>query len=404
MPLGKSLPSIVFVAVLAVAVTATGLVAFWPAETQQSAPEPIGQNASERLAELDGYVATVESSYAFGNESNRSVQRVWARPSTGERRVESIEGPTDSLVVSNDSVTWLYDREENNVTRLNTSGQPSASLTQAERIEQIFTRLNVTRDTDGQSTTVEVKPRAAPLPVVPSGESGVSTPAPPVEAADEFGVRYEGTDTVAGREVYVISIRPTATADNATTLEEYKQTMHVDAEWFLPLETHIEWVSDDRRIESTTTYRNVTFEPGIDDDTFRFEPPENATIVDPGLPSVQTYDSVAELRANTELPIPDPDIDQSYELERAQLAPGEYRFASLRYTNETSVLTVSVDNMTTTNVSGEPVTVDGREVVYRQFGTTNSVVFECGDFGYSISGNAVSKDTLLEIVASIDCR
>lgn len=390
-------------ALLTVCVVAAGVVGFWPTDAADDARQQIGTNASDKLAELDGYVATVESSYTFGNESNRSVQRVWARPGTGERRVEMLRGPSDSLVVSNGSVTWLYDREDNNATRLNTTGQPTASLTQAERIERIFTRLNVTRGADNESTTVEIEPRSAPLPSVPSGQHDVSTPAQSGDRADEYGVRYEGTDTVAGREVYVISIRPSPSDDNVSTLDEYEQTMHVDSEWFLPLKTHTEWVSDGRRIETTTVYRNVTFEPGIDDDRFTFEPPENATITEPDIPSVRSYDSVAALRANTDLPIPDPDIDPSYELQRAQLAPGEYRFASLRYTNETSTLTVSVDNATTTNVSGEHITIDGRELVYRQFGPTASVVFECGDFGYSVSGSGIDRETLLDIAMSIDC-
>lgn len=72
----RSLRAIVVVALLAVAVTAIGLVAFWPSEAQQENGPPIGHNASERLASLDGVSATVETVVHYGNQTNRTVPRV----------------------------------------------------------------------------------------------------------------------------------------------------------------------------------------------------------------------------------------------------------------------------------------------------------------------------------------
>lgn len=406
MPSKPSRAALAVVVVLAVTVTAVGLVVFWPSDNQGT-QQPIGYNASERLSDLDGYTATVETVMHIDNETNRTVQRVWMRPGTGEMRVETIEGTGSTLTVSNGSVTWLYDREANEVTTLNTSGYGTESDTQGERIERIFKRLNVSRDAVEGSTSATITPSGAPLPSVPGGggHAGTSTSSPAVQAADEFGVHYEGTDTVDGRAVYVISIQPESEG-NATVFEEYQQTMYVDTEWFLPLKTHIEWTSEDRSVEFTTTYRNVTFEPGIDDDRFEFEPPENATVVDSGLPSVRTYDSVGALRDAVSLPVPDPDIPSGFEFDVARHIPGEFRSVSLQYTAETAQLSVSVNNVTDAGINetdGQRLTVDGREVIYREFGTSRIVSWTCGEYSYSVTATAVTKDRLLDVAASIEC-
>lgn len=400
----RSLRAIVVVALLAVAVTAIGLVAFWPSEAQQEHGPPIGHNASERLASLDGVSATVETVVHYGNQTNRTVQRVWMRPGTGEMRAEVLEGPGPDLTVSNGSVTWLYDHTENNVTRLDTSGSGTQVSMQGERIERLFTRLNVSREARDASKEAEITPSAAPLPSVPGGQS-VSTPTPEASRADEYGVHYEGTDTVSGREVYVVTVRPKAVDEDAAVLEDYEQTMYVDTEWFYPLKVHTEWTGDNRSVEMSMTYRNVTFEPGLDDDRFEFEPPENATVVESDLSDVRTFDSVSSLRTATSMPVPTPDVPPSFEFDTGRVTAGTFESVSLEYANETATLTVSVTNQTSDSESdGQRLTVGGREVVYQQFGTSKLVSWECNGRTYSVSGTAVAESRLLDVTASIECR
>jgi len=411
MPSTPSAPSLILAIVLTVSAAVVGLAAFWPAESAETGP-PIGHNASERLSSLDGYTAVVESEYTFGNESNRSVQRVWARPSTGERRVEPIEGPTDSVVVANGSVTWVYDREANEATRLNTTAQPSGTLQQGERIERLFTRLNISRDATEETKTVDVEPGGAPLPSVPSGQPAPTPRGPDVEAADEFGVRYEGTDTVADREVYVVSIEPETTDDNAAVFEEYEQTLYGDTEWFLPLKTHTEWEMDGRHVETTTTYRNVTFEPGVDDDRFRFDPPENVTITDTGFPSPERYDSAAELRANTEFPVPEPDVPDAYTFEEGVVTAGaDHDSITLRYAAGDESLHVVRRSASGYDLAESDTSragdVGNDTAYYTEYefdgDTTAVVVLPCGDVTYSVSG-PLSKGESLGIAESLGCE
>lgn len=401
LPLSRLVAAIVVLC----SVAAVGFVGFWPADTADDPHQPIGQNASDRLAELDGLSATVETTMVLGNETNRTVQRVWNRPGTRQLRAKTIgDGPT-TLTVSNGSVYWIYRPAENNVTRLDVSGYDAVGQRRGERIERIFTRLNVTRETRDEPASASITPGSAPLPAVPGGQS-VSTPAPTpaVDSTDEFGVRYNGTATVSGREVYVISIR-TAGTGNATVLEDYERTLYVDSEYFFPLKTHTEWRSDGERFSTTTVYRNVSFNPGINDSRFRFDPPEDATIVETNTPAVASYDSLSAARSNTSLPVPDPDVPASFSLEGVQVISGNFSSVSVRYANETARLSATVTDVanTTNATDGERLTVDGREVVYRQIGPSHYVAWECGGYRFSVSATTIRKDRLVEIAGSVDC-
>jgi len=406
MPSKRPLPAVVAVVALVIAVVGIGVVAFWPSESGESAP-PIGHNASDRLAALDGYVATVETVTEHANGTNRTVYREWRRPGTGKYYREPVDGERQTRLVSNGSVTWLHDLGENNVTRFDIDTQQSLAETRGERLERIFTRLNVSRDAVDETEQTTVTPSGdAPLPAVPTGQSGAASTSPDVGAADGFGVRYQGTDTVAGREVYVLTIQP-ETDDDVSVLDDYQQTLYVDTEWFLTLKRHTEFTRDGETFATTVTYRNVTVEPGIDDDRFEYDPPENATVTDPDLPDVSTYDSRSALRAATSLPVPDPDIPGGFEFDGGTVTSGRFRSVNLQYTSPRAQLGVGVSNVTGENTTGtdtgETVVVDGREATYQRVATSQLVTWECNGYRYSVSGNGVDRETLLDVAASVEC-
>lgn len=393
-------------ALLVVGVVGAGVVGFWPADTTGDTGQRIGVNASERLAELDGLSATVETTIQLGNRTNRTTQRVWLRPGTRQLRAQTFSDGQSTLTVSNGSVYWVYRPAENTASKLDVSGYDATGQQRGERIERIFTRLNVSRDAPDEPTSASITPGAAPLPSVPGGSGqSLGTPTPAVEEADQFGVRYNGTAEVSGREVYVISIR-TEDTGNASVLEDYEQTMYIDTEYFFPIKTHTEWRSDGERIASTSVYRNLTFNPGLDDSRFEFDPPENVTISETNTPAVERYDSIAAARQNTSLPVPDGEVPPSFDLDTVQAISGNFSSVSLRYSNETATLTLSVNDITAnaTNVtSGERFTADGRDLSYRRFGTSQSVSWQCDDYRYSVTGTAVGRDTLVDIALSVEC-
>ncbi len=409
MPSNAPSPRHVALALVAVAVVAAGVLALAPADSgaDATAGQHIGHNASERLQSLEGLTATVETTLVRGNETDRTVRRVSMRPGTGEVRSEPVGG-NGSVVVSNGTVMWLYDPADREATRLEVSGIRSTTDTQGERIERLFNRLNVSRAAAGESETAPPSPRLVPLPVVPAGPAAGA--APEGVNRTSFGVRYEGTDTVDGRETYVLTL--TTGADGGANLESYTQRMYVDAEWFVPLRTHTEWTLDGERVTVTSVYRNVTFEPGLSDSVFRFDPPENVTVTEGPSVAVEAYDSVGALEENTSVSVPDPDVPPSFDLETARSTAGEGRSVSLQYANATSRLTVSksvaanATNGTAGNVTGdggERVTVGGQEGVYRQVATSRLVSWSCDGVRYTVSGTGVSRGLVLEVADSVGC-
>lgn len=410
-----SLPRLALAVALLGSVAAVGIVGFWPGGADNETAPPIGHNASEQLASLDSLTATVETTLDRGNNTTQTTQFVKMRPGTGKRWARTVNSSsgnlTSDLLVSNGSFSWLYDRESNNVTVIETAGGNTQMGIFGERIERLFTRLNISRDAMDERKAAPPTPGVAPLPRVPSntGASG-STTSPQTQQKSAFGVTYNGTETVSGRETYVLQVQ---SPDNASgTLANYSQTMYVDTEWFFPVRRHTEFTLDGERVETTTTYRNITFNPDLDDSTFQFDPPANTTVDRIDSPDIERYDSLAALRANASLSVPDPDVPDSLAFDTAREISGRYRAVTLQYSNETVQLGVSKSNLTadaanTTNAtnisSGEPLTVNGQNGTYQVLGTTRAVSWECGGFRYTVSGSGVSRSLVVEVAESVEC-
>lgn len=107
---------------LALVAVAAGVLALAPADSgpDATADQHIGHNASKRLQALEGLTATVETTMGRGSETERTVRRVSMRPGTGEVRSEPVGG-NGSILVSNGTVTWLYDPADREATRLEVS-------------------------------------------------------------------------------------------------------------------------------------------------------------------------------------------------------------------------------------------------------------------------------------------
>lgn len=392
---------------LVAAVAAVTVFATLPAGTQASqAPRHIGHNASERFESLDGLSATITMTVHRNGHTNRTVRRVKLRPGTGMRwsraTSASVRGP--ELTVSNGTTMWLYDSDENNVTKIDTSGLSTASSTaQANHIERLFNLLNVTRPAETKTNDTPT-PGVEPLPVVPAGGGAQTSVTPVAPDTDRFGVSYNGTTTVSGRKTYVLHIAPRET-NGSSAFEDYAQTIYVDAEYFFPLKYHTQMTLDGDHMNMTVVYRNVTFNPGLDNSTFQFDPPENATVSETDLPAMESYESVTKLRSNVSLSVPDPDLPASFELTRATHTVGHgVKLVSLQYTNATAQIRISKSNLSVNESDDEPtVMVGDHEGSYQTIGTSRIVSWRCGDYRYSVAGSTVSKELLIRVGESIQC-
>jgi outer membrane lipoprotein-sorting protein len=262
--------SLLLVGVVTAAVAVTG---------DSPAERPIGANASERYAAVDGVTATVTTVVERGDDRNRTVHRVAMRPADGDVFLETLSGPSTGpeVVASNGSTRWAYDRDDGLVRRSDAASLASRLRDRGDRIERLFGELNRTTTAD-RSTP---RPGVSPLPAIPTGP-GTGTPSPVGRNASrgEFDVSYEGTATVAGRRTHVLSLRP---ADADATDADVRQTLWIDADRFVPLKYRTNWTEAGEPVERTVAFSNVSFGADIPAERFRFEPPAGAAVVTPTL-------------------------------------------------------------------------------------------------------------------------
>jgi outer membrane lipoprotein-sorting protein len=382
------------VAVLLAALLGVGAyVAAQPADsdtaTQSLLPE--GENISERIQSIEGVSATVETVVVHGNETNRTVRRIKSRPGTSIYRARTVAGEGPDLVVSNGSVRWAYDRAENTVTVTDLSGASARRFGQGVYIQQLFVRLNRTETTpNGDETT----PGVSPLPVVPTADG--------TDGNVTYEVRYLGTRSIDGREAYGLELAP---AGNGTV--DFRQRLWVDTEWYFPLRYHVEAERDGEPYNLTTTYTNVTINPGFEPGTFEFEPPSDATVEHEEGPRFPSYPSRATLQENASVSVPDPTVpaDFRFLLGRAGIVNGT-RAVLLQYTNETVTLRVLKANRSLVDDGGtrESVQVGGRNGTLRRRGPVRTVVVRCDGWYYVASSDGTSRETLLRVSESIVCE
>ncbi|WP_232701108.1 LolA family protein [Halobacterium wangiae] len=382
------------VVVLASVVAAGGLLT--PPSAGAGGGERLGVDASERYASIEGVAATKVTVVERGEATSRTVTEVQRRPSTDAHR-ELVVGDADrlhELVVSNGSTMWLYDRDANVVDQFSLSGDEEPS--QGQRLERLFTRLNVSDPSE--SATAPASPAISPLPVVAS--TGSTPPGASTPTAAAHGVSYNGTTTVDGRTAYVLRVEPADDADTAG----YRQTLWVDAEYFFPLKQRTEWTEDGETVSTTTTYTNVTFDPGLANSTFSFDPPANATVETLDVPETTTYDSVRALRADAAIGVPTPELPPSFGLTYASRTSGQIRGVGLAYANATARVTVATYDRTLPVRDGDQQVTVGDRTAEVSVGPTTSVSWNCDEYRYTVRGEGVPVALLVDVARSVQCE
>lgn len=379
--------AVVVVSVLAVA---TWSVASTSASTADR-PE-FDTDVEQRYESIDGIEARQTTTITRnGTVASQTTYVATLRPGTGKKRLEVVDSTAEryDLRVSNGSTLWLYDRSSAEATRLSLSGtEPS----QGPRLQRLFSRLNMSTANDTTaSRSVE------PLPVVPQGEQRPAELAS--ESAAQMGVSYRGTETVQGHETYVLHVAP----ENGTAA--YEQTLWVDTEQFFPVKKRTAWTAEGERTVVTTTYANISYEPGVSDDVFTPDFTANTTVTVPETPETLTYRSVSALEADTEIRVPDPDIPPSFELTYATQTENGINGVGLRYVNQTSRIMIAKYDRPDLGTGGsdtETVTIDGQPAqVSRDL--TASVSWSCESYRYTVRGDGVSAEQLIAIGQSVGC-
>ncbi|WP_135305107.1 LolA family protein [Haloarcula amylovorans] len=353
----------------------------------------VDTNVTERYRSVDALTGTQTTTVRTnGTVTTRNVADVTLAPGTDRRRIR-FQNASDrryELQVSNGSALWLHDTGENTVTVVNLSGPPTGSQT-ATRLQRLVAAAGLT-DGSGRPQSISV----SPLPVLPR-HTGV---APQADVSRSYTVEFVETETVSGRETYMIDITP---ATNRSEVQ-YRQRLWVDTEWFYPLRKQTAWTDDDTRRSVTTTYTNVTINPKLSEDAFRPEVDDNTTVRREDTPTTEWYRSRTALEVRSSLSVPDPAVPPGFELVYATRTTGRIDGVGLRYVADGRELTVAKYNYTLDVSPGErDVTIDGQPAVFDR-GPTTSLSWDCNGYGYTVRGNGVEADRLTEVARSVGCR
>lgn len=348
---------------------------------------PDGEEAAERFESVDTYNITWEQRTTFDNETTELTMKQTIRPSTGERYIETHNDGTRNITVSNGTTTWTYSPDQNEVTITQRDGGVVAN--QSDQIRQLVDAVE-TDETELQRTPI--------LPLFTAGARSSGSSSVQTDLwTDPIQVSYEGVETVAGREAHVISMESTDDADR-----EMKQTQYLDAEHFVVLKTSMELDGEVSDVEIEIEVENVEFNPGLDDDIFEFEIPENATVDRIG-ENIDQYESYDQVQRETAGHVPDPTV------------PGDFEFEIATVTNETVGLTYSngtANLMVLRRESGEmsdaarEIQQNGRTYYFtEEFGT--AIQWQCGEQLYSVQsfgpGDNIDREILLDVAASVEC-
>jgi outer membrane lipoprotein-sorting protein len=353
-------------------------------------PEPpSGETAAERFTALDSYSGTIEVSYAGATTARNRTAEITVRPSTGESRIEVHEPARDAgnVYVYNRTRVIRYNATEGSVIRTELRGTNRTARVR-ERLRTFFDRVRGDDDGDDQVGV-------SPLPVVPGAE-------PSATAADagRLVYRYAGTETVLGRQTHVVRVR----SANATGSGVLNRTLWIDAEWFVTLRARTVRQVDDRRVTHTMRFTDIEFGVGVSEGTFTFDPPAEATVTRTARTRSQ-FDSRARLAAATDLSVPDPDIPEGFELERASHTVGPDRTElGLYYRRGTERLFVQKTTGDHEGLpDGERVSVGDRTGRYTEYGTGARVIWTCDGGRYAVYGSP-GRGTLLDVARSVECE
>ncbi|KAA9408279.1 outer membrane lipoprotein carrier protein LolA [Haloarcula hispanica] len=374
--------TVVVVGVLAVAIWSLAFASTGTADQPQ-----IDADVQQRYQSIDGVNATQTTTITRnGTVASRTTYDAALRPGTQKKRLVVVNSTVERYDrrVSNGSMLWLYDQRRAKATRISLSKTDSD---QGERLQRLFANLNMETTTD---TTTD-SPSVEPLPVVPRSEQR------PTVSAGSMSVSYRGTESIDGRDAYVIHVAP---KDDTAA---YEQTVWVDTEQFFPVKKRTAWTADGERTVVTTTHTNVTYDTGVSEDVFTPNFPDNTTVTVPETPERQTYESVGALEADTEIQVPEPDIPPGYELTYATQTRGRIHSVGLRYMNRTSLITVGkYDRPANRDSASGAVTIDGQPAQV-SYGLTTSVSWSCERYRYTVRGEGVSADRLVTVGQSIGC-
>ncbi|ELY78342.1 LolA family protein [Natrinema pallidum] len=335
--------------------------------------------------------ATVDVRRTVDGETSQYTEAVWLR-ADGASRIETTAGGTETVIVDDGDRRWHYDATHDWATRLETDPAAMSYLEgvyaqQARYLERYEITAVEETSLDGRDTyhvTFDL----------PANET--------IERS--INVLIDDTE-------YVV---PLATSERAP-VERAADHVEVwyDRETMFPIKHAVE--GDGVTLERT--YRNLSIDPGIDDDRFTFDPATdgNGTAVrDVVMPSIDSYDSLEAANRSVPFAVADLPADAVTEtIERDEIIryefPDENRTqVSVRYRlpNDESLSVSTSDGPRRLAIGGDAVTLGTVTGTIAETDEATELQWACGDRYYSVLvSHAFEDGTALRIgkALSTDC-
>jgi outer membrane lipoprotein-sorting protein len=343
---------------------------------------PDADEAVEQFSSVGVYNATLVTEQTIDNETTEATIEQTVQPATGKRYQVVVQNGTRTTTIVDNTTTWVYRPARNEATRIDGDTQQVSG--QKENLRKLIDSL----ETDDDS--------GAPLvPIAPLFGTGSTTEDNPVTDMNFTGqpvrTRYQGVETVAGRDTHVIRMESAEDAD-----DEMSQTLYYDVEYFVPLKAEYEMTAGGREIRGQRRIEQIDFSPAVDESVFEFDPPENVTV---STTRLDRFESYGELRRASDGHVPDPVVPESFEFDSGVRTE---QGITLRYSEGATTIAVSRSSETDREVDGEPIESQGRTYTFTDRYRTNVLYWQCSENSYSVSGE-LDREALLDIAASIDC-
>lgn len=335
--------------------------------SDEQADELEADEITENLENHDEFVDDVQGVMTMEVETDgeveRSVLEFWERP-VGEHRTEVIEasGPYESAgdtTVTDGETMWVYNSQDEEVLvfDIGTFGDGAMAGDHDEAYSLLF--------------------------------------------GDEE-VAYVGTESVGDREAHVLEV-------NTKDAEfEQDRTVWVDTEYWYPLQEESVMTVDGEQTTIVLTYEDLTFNEGIDDERFRFDTPEGATVIEDPVPDIEEYDTVEEAATAVPFEVHEPTVPDGYDLESVTVSDSERETAlSLSYESaDGAFLSISAsDSIPPHPPEGERIAVGDTEAILTTQLEMTTLHLECDGVYYTITeGGSLETDEVLAVAKSIPCE
>ncbi|MFD1643644.1 LolA family protein [Halohasta litorea] len=213
---------------------------------------------------------------------------------------------------------------------------------------------------------------------------------------NDSNVSYEGTDTVADRDVHVIRIdsedgQPTSTV-----------TAYVDQEYWYPLRTETTFESSDGETTTTVSYfESVEFNGDVRADDVTLDVPEDATVEEFEGPDTHQFDSAAAVKEAAPFTIGDPDLGETYQFERgSSITMDGHVSYTLTYESTDATIRYTVSNQSDYELDGERIDLNGTEGYLNEYGESTTVLWEQNELRQTIGGDA-DREIIIDAATAV---